>query len=91
MRYVRIALLSAVATCPLPFTPAMAELGHLTGCVSCPPIEITAPTQGSSQGAPAIGNRGFPFGATALTPGTDAAPASRMRHLRRHASRAKVH
>ena len=91
MRNVRVTLLSAVATCLLPFTPAMAELGHPSGCVSCAPIDVTAPTQGSYQGAPAIGNMGFPFGAPALAPETDAAPAPRMRHVRRHGSRAKVH
>jgi hypothetical protein len=84
-------LLSAAATCLLPFTPAMAELGHPSGCVSCARIDITPPTQGSSQGAPAIGNIGFQFGAPALAPETDAAPAARMRHKRRHRSLAKVH
>ena len=47
MRYVCTALLS-VATCLLPFsTPAIAELGHPSGCVGCPPVEIGAPTEGS--------------------------------------------
>jgi hypothetical protein len=87
MRSVRIALLSAVATCLLPFTPATAEIGHPSGCASCAPIDTTTPTQDSYQGAPAIGNMGFPFGAAALAPETDAAPAPRMRHVRRHASR----
>ena len=91
MRSVRIALLWAVATCLLPFTPATAEVGHPSGCATCAPIDITAPTQGSYRGAPAIGNMGFPFGATALAPETDAAPAPRMRHVRRHATRAVVH
>ena len=37
MRCVCIALLSAVATCLLPFpTPAIAQLGHPSGCVGCP-------------------------------------------------------
>ena len=91
MRYVRVALLSAAATWLLPFTPAVAELGHPSGCASCGPIEITAPTQGSYQGAPAIGNIGFPFGATALAPETGAVPAPRIRHVRHHVGRAKVH
>ena len=72
MRYVCTALLS-VATCLLPFsTPAIAELGHPSGCVGCPPVEIAAPTEGSfPERAPAIGpvrNTGFPSGATALAP-----------------------
>jgi hypothetical protein len=50
MRYVRMTLLSAAATCVLPFaTPAIAELGHPSGCANCPPIEIAAPTQGSDR------------------------------------------
>lgn len=45
MRYTRIALLSA-ATCLLPFaTPAIAELGHPSGCLSCAPVEVSGPTQ----------------------------------------------
>jgi hypothetical protein len=91
MRYVRVALLSAAATCLLPFTSAIAELGHPSGCASCEPVEITAPTQGSDQGAPAIGIIGFPFGATALVPETDAAPAASIRYVRHHVGRAKVH
>lgn len=72
MRCVRIALLSA-ATCLLPFcTPAIAELGHPSGCVGCPPVDIAAPTESSFQrGAPAVGpalNAGLPSGATALAP-----------------------
>jgi hypothetical protein len=47
MRYTRIALLSVAATCLLPFaTPAIAELGHPSGCVSCAPVEVTGPTLG---------------------------------------------
>jgi hypothetical protein len=91
MRYVRIALLSATATCLLPFTPAIAELGHPSGCASCEPVEITAPNQGSYQGAPAMENMGFPFGATALAPEAGTSPAPRMRHVRRHESHANVH
>ena len=41
MRYARIALLAAVATTLLPLaTPAVAELGHPTGCFMCSP-EVT--------------------------------------------------
>ena len=83
MRYVCTALLS-VATCLLPFsTPAIAELGHPSGCVGCPPVEIAAPTEGSfPEGAPAIGpvrNTGFPSGATALapTPGIEGRPLAK--------------
>ena len=82
MRYVRIALLSAAA-CLLPFaTPAIAELGHPSGCVSCPPVEVTGPTEDSfHEGAPAL-NRGFPPGATALTParGVAGRPLAKRRH-----------
>jgi hypothetical protein len=75
MRYVRMALLSAAATCLVPFaTPAIAELGHPSGCVGCPPVEVSGPTQGPDQeGAPVIGamlNMGFPLGATAQAPAT---------------------
>ena len=41
MTYTRKALLSAAATCLLPFaTPAIAELGHPSGCNSCAPVEF---------------------------------------------------
>jgi hypothetical protein len=47
MRYARIALLSAAATCLLPFaTPALAEMGRPSGCAQCGPVEVTAPTRG---------------------------------------------
>jgi hypothetical protein len=54
MGYTRIALLSAAATCLLPFaTPAIAELGHPSGCLSCAPVEVPGPTPGYDQeGAP---------------------------------------
>ena len=87
MRYVRIALLSAAAACLLPFaTPAVAELGHPTGCVSCPPVEVPGPTEDSfHEGARAIGpalNMAFPPGATALTParGVAGRPLAKRRH-----------
>jgi hypothetical protein len=87
MRYVCITLLSAAATCLLPFsTPAIAELGHPSGCVGCPPVEIAAPTEGSFQeNAPAIGpalNTGFSSGATALapTPGIEGRPLAKRCH-----------
>jgi hypothetical protein len=54
MRYTRIALLSVAATWLLPFaTPAIAELGHPSGCLSCAPIEIPGPAPESDhEGAP---------------------------------------
>jgi hypothetical protein len=87
MSYVRMAILSAAAICLLPFaTPAIAELGHPSGCVGCPPVEVSGPTQGPEQeGAPAIGpmlNMGFPPGATAQAPATRAQgrPRAKWRH-----------
>ena len=86
MRYVRIALLSA-ATCLLPFSaPAIAELGHPSGCVGCPPVEIATPTERSFQeGAPAARpalNAGFPSGTTALAPtsGIEGHPLAKRCH-----------
>ncbi len=73
MRYTSFALLSAAATCLLPFaTPAIAELGHPSGCVSCAPVEVTGPTQrydheGAPVGWPLL-STGVPPGATALAP-----------------------
>ena len=54
MWYTRIALLSSAATCFLPFaTPAIAELGHPSGCSSCAPIEVPGPTpEYDHEGAP---------------------------------------
>ena len=54
MTYTRKALLSAAATCLLPFaTPAIAELGHPAGCLSCAPVEAPGPTPGyDHQAAP---------------------------------------
>jgi hypothetical protein len=83
MRYARVALLSAVASFLLPLaTPAVAELGHPSGCFMCSPTEVTAPTQDYyREGGPAIGpelRMGFPPGATAL------APETARRSLRRH-------
>ena len=83
MRYVRLALLSAAATCALPFaTPAIAELGHPSGCANCPPIEIAAPTQGSDRDGAAIGSLlsiGFP--AAALAPEERRRPHARGHYL----------
>ena len=68
MKYVRITLLSAAATCLLPFaTPAYAELGHPSGCVQCGPVEITAPTRGVPVTGPEL-EIGIPLGARALAP-----------------------
>ena len=76
MRYARIALLATVATTLLPLaTPAVAELGHPTGCFMCSPGEVTA----------------GPPGATALAPETDTATAPNIPHVRHHARRAEVH
>jgi len=73
MRNTSIALLSAAATCLLPFaTPAIAELGHPSGCVSCAPVEVPGPTDGNyQQGVPLIGpllGIGVPARTTALAP-----------------------
>jgi hypothetical protein len=74
MRYKRIVFLSA-ATCLLTFaTPAIAELGHPSGCLSCALVEVPGPTPGyDHQGAPVIGpwlGTGAPPGATPLVPET---------------------
>jgi len=76
MRNISIALLAAVTTCLLPFaTPSIAELSHPSGCASCEPVEVTAPTVGyDHEGAPLIRpllSIGAPAGATALAPETD--------------------
>jgi hypothetical protein len=83
MRYARIALLTAVASFLLPLaTPAVAQLGHPSGCFMCSPVDVTAPTQDYYRaGGPAIRpelGMGFPPGATAL------APETARRSLRRH-------
>ena len=75
MRYIRIAFLSVAAACSGPFaTPAIAELGHPSGCASCEPVEVTGPTQGYDQeGGSVIGRLlsiGIPPGTTALAPDT---------------------
>jgi hypothetical protein len=75
MRYTRIALLSAAATCLLAFaTPSIAELGHPSGCLSCEPVEVPGPPQGyEQQGAPVMGpllGIGGPSAATAPKPET---------------------
>ena len=86
MRYARIALLSA-ALGLLPFaTPAIAQLGHPTGCAQCAPVNVAAPAQDYyREGVPVIGTVlgiGVPAGATALAPETGVAvrePAQRRR------------
>jgi hypothetical protein len=85
-------LAGAVSIFLLPLaTPAVAELGHPSGCFMCSPVDVTAPTQDYyREGAPAIGlelRMGFPPGATALSPETDAAAAPKIRHLRQHHAR----
>jgi hypothetical protein len=66
MRYTRIALLSATAIClPRFATPAIAELGHPSGCLSCAPIEVPGPTpdyvyQGAPVSRPLLGTGGLP-------------------------------
>jgi hypothetical protein len=75
MRNTSIALLAAAATCLLPFaTPAIAELGHPSGCASCAPVEVSGPSQNyDHEAAPVIGpflRTGVPPGATALAPET---------------------
>ena len=83
MRYIRLTLLSAAATCVLPFaTPAIAELGHPSGCANCPPIEIGAPTQGSDREGAVIGI-GFPSAATALAPEQRPRLHARGHHLQK--------
>jgi hypothetical protein len=69
MRYARIALLSAVvASLLLPLaTPAVAELGHPSGCFMCSPVEVTG---------------GFLSEPIALAPETDLAAAPKTRHVR---------
>jgi hypothetical protein len=80
-----LTLLSAAATCVLTFaTPAIAELGHPSGCANCPPIEIAGPTQGSDRKGAATGSMlsiGFPSGGTALATEERRRPHARGRHL----------
>jgi hypothetical protein len=85
-------LAGAVSTFLLPLaTPAVAELGHPSGCFMCSPVDVTAPTQDYyREGGPAIGlelRMGFPPGATALAPETDAAAAPKIRHVRQYHTR----
>ena len=75
MKYARIALFSAAATCLLPFaTPAIAEVGYPSGCARCGPVNVVAPSQGYYQaGIPVLGpllEMGVPAGAVALAPET---------------------
>ena len=64
MRYVRIALLSAAAACLAPFsTPAIAGLGHPTGCKLSSDRDHESDLDFFHEGAPAIGpalNMAFP-------------------------------
>ena len=75
MNYARIALLSAAASCWLPFaTPALAQLSieHPPACARCGEVYSTAPSPGYHyEGVPGIGSElrmGVPPGATALAP-----------------------
>jgi hypothetical protein len=73
VRYIGIAFLSMAAACSGPFaTPAIAELGHPSGCASCEPVEVTAPTQGyDHEGGSVLGpllSIGIPPATTALAP-----------------------
>jgi hypothetical protein len=68
MKFARIALLSVAASCLLPFaTPAIAELGHPSGCAQCGPVDVTAPTRDNDREG-VLMSIGVPFGATALAP-----------------------
>src|SRR6516225_4988815 len=84
MRYARIALLSAAATYLVPLaTPAIAELGHPSGCASCEPVEVAGPTQGYDyEAGSVIGpllSIGVPRGASALAPDTAPQTPARQR------------
>ena len=92
MTYARIALLSAAATCLLPFaTPAiaqvsLAELGHPSGCLQCAPVTINSWGSYSYRGVPLIGPElelGVPPGAAALAPepGVVSPPHANRRHV----------
>jgi hypothetical protein len=73
MRYTRIALLTTITTLQPLVTPAVAELGHPSGCLTCSHVEVTA----------------GPPGATAPSrPETDTATAQNIRHVRHHSRRA---
>jgi hypothetical protein len=90
MRHMCTALLSVAATCLLPIaTPAIAELGHPSGCLSCAPVEVSGPTpdydyQGAPVSEPLLGI-GNPPAARALKPET-----GRHRHLRANRRHVKV-
>ena len=91
MRYARIALLSAVATALVPLAPPVfAELGHPSGCLSCPPVEVPGPEDYHHEGGTGpVLSRGFLPGGTALAPETDHAASPKIRHVRHHARRAE--
>jgi hypothetical protein len=48
MRYARIALLTAITTLPPLATPAVAEPGHPSGCLTCSQVEVTAGPPGAT-------------------------------------------
>jgi hypothetical protein len=80
MRYIGIAVLSAAATCLVPFAPsAIAELGHPSGCLSCAPVEVPGPSPDYAPATGPLPGIGAPRAATALAPETG-------RHRRRLAN-----
>jgi len=72
MRYARIALLTTITTLQPLATPAVAELGHPSGCLTCSQVQVTT----------------VPPGAIAPVPETDTAAAPNIRHIRHNARRA---
>ena len=75
MTFAHVALLSAAATCALPFaTPASAELRHVAACARCGSVKAKTPTQGYyNEGARVIRPErgiGIPPSATSLAPET---------------------
>jgi hypothetical protein len=87
MRYARIAFLSA-ATGLLAFpTPAIAELGHPSGCLSCAPVEVPGPTPGyDHEGAPVS----WPLLGVGVPPGAPARVPETGRHRHRLANGCQV-
>ena len=78
MRRLRIALTAAAAAWLLPVaTPALAELGHASGCARCGGVHYTRYGNYGFEGVPAVGQEiGIPLAATALVP-LGPAPVSR--------------